>query len=160
MAERGYKLLEALERMPGHDREGVLKADLLLDWIKTVRTSCQELSRGEVGDICIGKLLSSAPLGGDGVWPCEPVRTAMEEIHSDEIMRGARTGLFNARGVHSRGKGGAQEREIANKFRRWAEPLQLTYPYVYSRLLMEMVRNYEHDANREDIEEDIRLRLG
>src|SRR5271166_5685580 len=31
-------------------------------------------SRADIADICLGKLLARAPVGEDGVWPCEPVR--------------------------------------------------------------------------------------
>ena len=93
-----------------------------------------------MADVNIGELLAHAPVGADGVWPCEPVRDVLEELHSGAIMRGAHTGLFNARGVHSRGEGGAQEQELANKYRAWADGLLYTHPYVSSELLMGMVR--------------------
>jgi hypothetical protein len=78
MAERGYKLLEAIQRIPGHNDLGELVADRLAKWIATVRQSCTELGRADVADTCIGKVLSRAPVGQDGVWPCEPVRDVME----------------------------------------------------------------------------------
>lgn len=77
MAQRGYKLLEGLKRLPGHNDLGELETYQLAKQVKTVRDSCTELARGAIGDICIGKLLSSAPVGNDGVWPCEPVRQVM-----------------------------------------------------------------------------------
>ena len=60
MAERGYKLLEAIERIPGHNDLGELEADRLAKWIATVRQSCAELARADVADVCIGKVLSHA----------------------------------------------------------------------------------------------------
>jgi hypothetical protein len=158
-AERGYKLLEAIKRVPGHDHLGELKADRLARWIKTVRDACAGLGRAEVADISLGKLLSNAPQGKDGVWPSEPVRLAMEEIQSEKISEGARTGLFYARGAHFRGEGGDDEREMATKYRKWAEALRYTHPFVSSTLLMAMVRTYEREANREDTEAGIRKRL-
>ncbi|MCB1838640.1 MAG: HigA family addiction module antidote protein [Alphaproteobacteria bacterium] len=158
-AERGHKLLEALKRIPGHDDLGELKADLLLSWVKNVRDACEKLGRLDIADQCIGKVLAGAPVGKDGVWPCEPVRQVMEEVHSKHIMRGAHTGLYNSRGVTWRGEGGAQERELADKYRTWASSLKVSYPYVSSHLLMDMVRTYEHEADREDTEAGIRRRL-
>lgn len=155
----GYKLLEGLNRMPGHDDSGVLQADRLAVWVKTVRDACEELGRLDVADVCIGKLLSGAPVGNDGVWPCEPVRQVMEEVHSKSMMNGAHTGLYNSRGVVCRGEGGAQERTLAEKYRAWANALQYSHPFVASQLLMDMVRTYEHEANREDTEAGIKKRL-
>lgn len=158
-AERGYKLLEALERIPGQDEPEERQAGRLAAWVKTVRDACAELGRGDIADICLGKLLSSAPVGTDGVWPCEPVRQVMEDIQSERISDGAHTGLYNARGVVWRGEGGNQERELAEKYRRWATALQYSHPFVSSTLLMGMVRTYEHQASREDMEAGIRRRL-
>jgi hypothetical protein len=117
------------------------------------------LGRLEVADITIGEMLAHAPLGTDGVWPCEPVRDVLEELHSDAVVRGLHIGLFNARGTHWRGEGGAQERELANKYRAWADALQYSHPYISSVLLMGMVRTYEFDARREDTDANIRRRL-
>ena len=159
MAERGYKLLEAIERIPGHNDLGELEADRLAKWIATVRQSCAELSRAKVGDLAIGKVLACAPVGNDGVWPCEPVRDVMEDIQSEDMMSGARTGVYNSRGVHWRGEGGDQERELAEKYRKWAEALQVSHPFVASKLLMGLAKTYDHEASREDTEAGIRRRM-
>ncbi len=158
-AERGYKLLSGLKRIPGHDDLDELKAERLSKWINTVRETCGELGRLDVADIQIGELLSHAPDGGDGVWPCEPVRQVLEEFHSEKISNGVHTGLFNARGAHWRGEGGDQERALADRYRKWAEALQYSHPFVSSTLLMGMVKTYEAEANREDTEAGIRRRM-
>jgi hypothetical protein len=159
MAERGYKLLDAIERIPGHDEAGELEADRLSKWITTVRQASTELSRADIADICIGKLLSHAPVGKDGVWPCEPVRDVIEEIQSEPMMQGAQTGVYNSRGAHFRGEGGAQERELAEKYRQWGKSLQVSHPFVASKLLMALAKTYDRDASREDTEAGIRRRL-
>lgn len=159
MAERGYKLLEALERIPGHDDLGVLQADRLAKWLATVRKSCAELSRAEIADVCLGKLLASAPVGEDQVWPCTPVRNVMEEIQSEAMMRGAHTGVYNSRGVVWRGEGGDQERQLADKYRRWGQVLQSSHPYLSSKLLMELARTYEREGSLHDTEAGIRRRM-
>jgi addiction module HigA family antidote len=91
-ATRGYKLLDAVKTMPGHDDLGELKRYLLAKWIKTVRETCSQLARGEIADVCLGKLLAHAPPDSEGVWPCEPVRDVMEDIQSEKISEGARAG--------------------------------------------------------------------
>jgi addiction module HigA family antidote len=159
MAERGYKLLEAIQRIPGHDEIGELKAENLAKWIATVRQSANGLSRADVADSCIGKLLSHAPIGKDGVWPCEPVRQVIEDIQSEPLINGMCTGVYNSRGAHWRGEGGDQERQLADKYRKWSQALQSSHPYVASALLMGLVRTYEADANREDTEAGIRRRM-
>ncbi|MGY3489635.1 addiction module HigA family antidote [Bradyrhizobium sp. USDA 4011] len=159
LAERGYKLLDGFDLIPGHNDLGELEVDRLAKWIATVRQQCAELDRGEIADICIGKLLSHAPVGKDGVWPCEPVRDVMEDIQSEPMMNGAHTGVYNSRGVHARGEGGDQERGLAEKYRRWGSTIQISHPFVASRLLMTLAKTYDHEANREDTEAKIRRRM-
>jgi addiction module HigA family antidote len=159
MAERGYKLLEALQRIPGHDEIGKLNAKTLAKWISTVRQSASELSRIDVADMCIGTLLAHAPVGSDDIWPCEPVRQVMEEVRSERLMRGAHTGVYNSRGVVWRGEGGDQERDLAAKYRKWSLALRSSYPYVATVLLMELVRTYEAEASREDTAASLRGRM-
>lgn len=159
LAQRGYKLIEALKRIPGHNDLDELETDRLAKWLNAVRQGAAELSRAEIADVCIGKLLSSAPLGKDNVWPCEPVRQVMEDIQSEPMMEGAHTGIYNSRGAHWRGEGGSQEREIAQRYRGWGEALQFSHPFVSSHLLMQVARTYERDASREDIEAGVRRRL-
>lgn len=159
MAKRGHHLLEAIHRIPGHDDLGNLDARRLAKWIAAVRKMAAELDRTEVADVSIGGLLANAPVGEDGVWPCEPVRDVMEELQLEDVVRGAHTGLYNSRGVHWRAKGGDQERELANKYRAWSKALQISHPFVSSNLLMGMVRTYEREASREDTASALHHRL-
>jgi hypothetical protein len=159
LAARRYKLLGSLQRIPGHDRRGELQANLLLNWVAAVRKDSDELGRADVADFCIGRLLANAPVGKDGVWPCETVREVMEEIQSESIMRGAHNGVYNSRGVHFRPEGGDPERELAAGYRNWGQSLQFSHPYVASHLLEMLARTYEQEAEREDLEAGIRRRL-
>ena len=159
MAERGYKLLEAIQRIPGHNDLGELEAARLAKWITTVRQSCAELSRAEIADVCIGKMLANA--AGRQGWHVA-VRTGAtgdgrRPVRIDD--GGAHTGVYNSRGVHSRGEGGDQERELAEKYRKWGQSLQFSHPYVSSKLLMGLAQTYEQEASREDTEAGIRRRL-
>ena len=159
MAERGYKLIQALKRIPGSDEHGDVDFDRLAKWVGIVRKSCAELSRIGIADLVIGELLASAPAGKDGTWPCEAVRQVMEDIQSEDMMRGAHTGVYNSRGVHTRGSGGDQERQLADKYRQLAKQIRVSSPYVASELLLKLADTYEREAAREDTEEQINRRL-
>jgi len=159
MAERGYKLIQALKRIPGSDEHGDIDSDRLAKWVGIVRKSCGELSRIEIADLVIGEMLASAPVGKDGTWPCEAVRKVMEDIQSEDMMRGAHIGVYNSRGVHFRGPGGDQERQLAEKYRKWAQQIRASSPYLASNLLLKLADTYEKEAVREDTEEQINRRL-
>jgi hypothetical protein len=148
-----------LSRIPGHNTQGELELERLLSWINQVRASCAELARVEACDLQIGKLFSKAPIGNDGVWPCEPLREVIEQIATEELEEGITSGLFNSRGVHWRGEGGEQERQLAAKYAAWAQALQFTYPRV-AKILREMEQWYQHGAKQEDADAEVRKRLG
>ena len=158
-AERGFRLLQAINLIPGVDGVGKIDGAKLSAWITTVRASCHGLSRAEVADTCIGKMLSACPADDDGTWPCLAVREVMEQIKSEPMMRDAHTGVYNSRGVVSRSSGGDQERALAEKYCAWGTSVATTHPFVASQLLNRLAKTYEDEARREDMEADIRHRL-
>ena len=56
--------------------------------------------RSAVGDHAIGELLAKSSIGADGIWPCEPIRQALEgDLGTKDIADGMGIGLYNLRGV-------------------------------------------------------------
>jgi hypothetical protein len=126
--------------------------------VTEVRALCRTHARDAIGDLAIGDLLAKRPHGGDGTWPCEPVRQVLEETASNDIARGMEIGVYNSRGVTWRGPGGDQERELAAKYRKWSGDLALEFPFV-SQFLEKLARGYDQDAVWHDTEASIRRRL-
>ena len=83
----------------------------------------------------------------------------MEDLQSEDMMRGVHTGVYNSRGFHTRGQGGDQERQLAEKYRKWAQQLRMSSPFMASELLMKLTDTYEREAAREDTEARINQRL-
>ena len=77
---------------------------------------------------------------------------------SSEIGRGFAIAVYNARGVHLREKGGAQERELAARYRGWANQLKFEYPYM-NRVLKKIAAGYDREAQRHDDREAVEDRL-
>jgi hypothetical protein len=127
---------------------------------RPARRACADLAREEAGDQSLGKLLSHAPNGQDGVWPSEPLREVLERIRSEDISAGITIGLFNARGAQWRGKGGDQERDLAAMYRKWVNALQFSHPFVVSSILKRMVDTYVSQAQSYDSEDEIQQRMG
>lgn len=153
-----YKLLDRLSRIPGHNREGHLSSDHLTAWIRQVRDACRTLGRQEICDHRIGLLLAKAPVGMDGIWPVETVRPIIEEHGTEELLEGIFSGRYNSRGIHWRGEGGAEERELSAQYLRWSGATAIQYPSL-SRVLRDLARVYEKEADREDMDAVVRKRL-
>ncbi len=159
MAKRGLKLLQSLHTIPGLNDQEAEEGKMLLNWVDTVRDGCLSYRREGKADYWIGELLAHSPTGKDGVWPCEPVREVIEHVQSERMVQGTHIGVFNMRGVHFRGEGGAQERELAEKYLGWSQALRISHPFVSSQLLLGLALDYERDAAREDTNAGIRRRL-
>lgn len=158
VATAAHRLLNQMKKIPGTDENGQIKATALAEWLAEVRRLCREYGRADIGDHFIGQLLANAPEGDNGIWPCEEVCEAMEEIASPEIGRGFCIGIRNSRGAHWRGEGGAQERELAAKYRARAERLHFDYPYV-GGVIDEIAASYEEEAGWHDSEAKVNQRL-
>ena len=160
LASAAYRLLGRIEHIPGTDSEGKINAQKLLDWIAEARRLCAEHGRVELGDQKIGELLSRGPAEEDGSRPCLPVCEAMERIASQHIDTGFNIGVFNGRGLVSRGidEGGTQERDLAAKYRGWAQQRAFDYPYV-SSVLTRIAADYDRETKRADTEVEVRKRL-
>jgi hypothetical protein len=80
------------------------------------------------------------------------VRDAVERIGSETLERGIVNGIYNNRGVTSRavGAGGEQERDLANKYHRYASALADKWPRT-SRLLKALGDRYLKEARNEDL---------
>jgi hypothetical protein len=158
VARAAHRLLDQIKKIPGTDEAGRIDAAGLAAWLADVRRLCREHARTDIGDQCLGQLLARSPAGDNGVWPCEAVCQAMEEIASPQIGIGFQVGTRNSRGVHARGEGGEQERELAAKYRGWAERLHFDYPYV-GGVLEGIASSYDREAGWQDSEAKITKRL-
>jgi hypothetical protein len=153
-----YTLLDRIRRVPGTEDDGHINVDKLRAWVADARALCAEYGRAAIGDQKIGQILQAAPTGGDGIWPCEPVREVLEEIGSQEIAIGMGVAVYNSRGMVARDEGGKQERALASQYRGWSRQLAFDYPYM-ANLLEQIAAHYDRDAEREDTDAAVRRRL-
>jgi hypothetical protein len=146
-----WNLLRTWRRVPGTREDGSIDTEHLMEWVRGARSALAEHDRADIGDECLGEMLSGCPAGDDGAWPCVAVRNIVEAAESTHLETGLMIGRFNDRGVTTRGvyDGGHQEAELAAKYRGWAEMVGDRWPRT-GRLLNQMADNYDRDARRED----------
>jgi hypothetical protein len=135
----------------------VIDAKHLTEWVTEARHRLAAANRAVVGDILIGELLSGAPAGADGAWPAEPVRDLIEQLRSDHVLRGLRTGRYNQRGVVTKGPltGGGLERAIVSQYEADAATVAAKWPRT-AAFLRNFAESYARDAEREDLEAELR----
>lgn len=156
IASRAYGILHTLRTCPGLTAGGSLDRVALRTWVMAARTELAARDRARIGDEQIGQVLASAPRDPDDLQIPEAVRDLLEEINSSDLERGIRIGIYNKRGVTSRGllDGGVQESELARSFREQAERAR-AWPRT-KKLLNGLAESYEADARREDQEAERR----
>ncbi|BDI32606.1 hypothetical protein CCAX7_46570 [Capsulimonas corticalis] len=133
----------------------------LNEWVNEVRVLATEAGRIEIADQYIGHLLSSSPQGNDGAWPAEPVRDLIETINSRDLENGLEIQVINSRGVTSRGTydGGSQERDLANRYKSYADIVQDMWPST-GAMLNRLADNYMNHATMEDLSAGLSEDLG
>ena len=159
LAFAAHSLLDQIKRLPGTRADDTVDSEALFAWVTEVRRLCAEHDRVEIGDEYVGQLLSRATADEEGSWPRLPVCEVMERIASPHIGTGFRVGVYNGRGVHWREEGGAQERNLAAKYRGLAQQCAFDYPYV-SGVLESIAATYDREAEWHDAETTIEKRLG
>jgi len=155
-ARHGWELLESWHHVPGASEGGSLDGPALRDWVDAARSGLGEAGRADIGDQQIGRVLRYAPAGQDGIWPAEEVRDLLEELRAEHVEIGLAVEIRNSRGVTSRGltEGGAQERTLADQYRRDAEALATRWPRT-SSLLARLADSYTREARGHDDDADL-----
>ena len=158
LAQSAYALLSRARRLPGTNEKGELDGRKLREWIVAARTLARECGREEIGDSQIGQLLANSAPGKDGVWPLEAIRDVLEDLGTPTMANGMLVGRLNARGATWRGEGGDQERTLAKTYRDWSMRAAVQYPFT-ARLLADLAKNYERDAEWHDNRSRVGKRL-
>lgn len=156
-ADLGDRLLRSWRTVPGLRDDGSVDPSELASWLSSARQLLAEQGRIRVGDIRIGRMLRYAPTDSEGSWPPLPVREAIEDTASRDLERGLEVEVYNSRGVTTRGltDGGTQERELAQRYHRYARQAHTRWPRTAS-LLRRIAETFEADARREDREAELR----
>ena len=154
-----FSVLEKVAWVPGAKaRGGELDVEALKGWVDEARCQGRELGRADVVDDRIGQLLSREARDGSSAWPSRQVCEAMEAVATKALATGFYVGVRNSRGTVTRAEDGSQERELAARYRAWAQPIAFEFPFV-SQVLERIAGSYDRDATYEDSEAVRRQRM-
>ena len=158
MASRAFEVLRSWRRCPGTSVDGRVDSTALAEWVSEARSRLTQAGRATVGDQEIGQVLAFAEPDLDGMFPPRSVRELLETVRSDDIESGFLMGLYEKRGVTSRGlyDGGRQEWELAQEAREVSDAAN-DWPRT-KRLYRAVAEGYERHARREDLEAERRRR--
>ncbi|ADX74570.1 hypothetical protein Asphe3_34680 [Pseudarthrobacter phenanthrenivorans Sphe3] len=157
LARHAFDVLNSWRRCPAATTEGVDEGELR-EWVKGARDNLASVGRLGPGDEHIGQVMAYAAADTDGVFPPRAVRAIVQEVGSERLDAGLRRGLYNKRGVSSRGMmdGGIQEWELVKSWRENAQN-STEWPRI-KRILGDLAESYERDAHMLDQEAERRRR--
>lgn len=148
-ADAAFKILMDYHDVPGADAEGKVDKDFLVSWIADVVALALEKDREDITWQYIGHILAHSQ-EDHGIWPQKSICEIIELYTNEHLGRGIMVERFNMRGVHGRSlyEGGKQERELAEKYMRWARANSKYYRTA--SLLQAIARSWENHAKDED----------
>ncbi|MGE6699623.1 helix-turn-helix domain-containing protein [Hyphomonas sp. NPDC076900] len=151
MGEQAWTLLRLWDRVPGSDDAGMVDHSALVAWVRRARSLAAECGREGIVDQKIGEVLSASADDPDGAWPQRAIRDLIDSIRNAEIESGFSLGLYNRRGVTTRGlrDGGLIERKEAARYRAYASAIALEWPRT-AALLERIAADYEQEARMHD----------
>lgn len=156
IARNAHNVLDSWRLLPGLGEDGSLDEKELVTWVESAREQCAAKNRIIGGDLQIGFMLAHAPGDSDGTWPHTAVRNLIEQLNNEIIDRHIQTGIYNSRGVVSRGlnDGGRQERDLANRYKKMSGAVKIKWPRT-AALLRSIAESYEYQAKHEDVDSDL-----
>lgn len=156
--ESAYNILEHWHTLPGTGSDGQVDVTVTRTWINEVRALAAPVSRLDLCDRTIGKIIAHSKEGIDGIWPQEAVCTIMEEVVSKDFLEAIYSGRYNIHGRTHPVTGGMREGGIAEGYKQ-AVRARRTWPRT-ARVLRKLADTFDkmagqgrEDANlREQIE--------
>lgn len=132
----------------------------LINWINQVRQGFAKNDRVEVGEILLGQMLSGSPVDDDGCWPHESTRIILDQYSTDKLVRGFCRGVIDSRGGTSRSptEGGAQEKAIVKKYKRYRVCLASKWPLL-ATIIDRIILYYQSEAEFHDLRAELRKDL-
>jgi len=148
IARNAYHLLSNWITPPGLCEDGSYDREALVSWLDVVKRKCAETGHLEIAMQRVGHVLIYAPPDPDGLWIHRSVGAVLNAEGSDQMRVGFRTELFNSRGVYWVDPTGKPERELAAKFRKQAEEVEVAGYHRLSTTLRELAESYDREAER------------
>lgn len=149
LANKAWRILNTFNILPGTDENGKINYNKLIKWVKEVIKLGITFKRAYYSKYFIGKLFANA-VEKDSLPPDE-ICMVFEEIKDKDLEQEFKIGLFNNRGLRSRGifEGGLEENALAKHFLELSKNIEISYPRT-SKVYKDISKNYEFDAKRED----------
>lgn len=145
IATNAYRLLSTWTIVPGV-RNGTLKGEALNKWVEQMQQNAEQTGHLEISQEMFGRVLTHAPEDPSGLWIHLDVAAVLDRPEAKIVREGFRMELFNSRGAHWVDPTGAPERELAQKFRKYAETIEDAGFIRLAASLRSLSEEYDREA--------------
>jgi hypothetical protein len=148
VAGNAWRLLEDWRILPGTQSDGSFSAENFNNWLKNVKTQCEESGHLDVVLSTIGKVLIHYIPDPNGLWIHEALAEVLNEEDSERMRNGFSMGIYNSRGAHFVDPTGKPEKELAAKYRQQAEEVEDAGYHRFAPKLRDLAKSYEEQAKQ------------
>jgi len=148
LAARAYSLLSEWRTPPGYRDDGMYDGNAFTAWLNAVKKEYSDAELLKIALQIVGQVLINAPPDPDGLWIHRCAAEALNAKDADHMRNGFRIALYNSRGVHWLDPTGKPERELAEKYRKQAEEVDLAGYPRFATLLRELAEENMREAER------------
>lgn len=150
--QRVWTVFQKLNRIPGQSADGKpVDEKAFWQWIGAAGRLAKQRGYTQAHACLLGKVLSHAPKGNDGIWPIECVREVIEQEMTDTLVKNMVCEKLNQRGVYYF-SAGREEQKLAALYRAQAQALSGRWPLTADMLRM-LAGDYGWHAEREEAED-------
>jgi hypothetical protein len=148
IAINAWHLLSEWQEIPGKNPDGSFSSEKFNDWLKTVKTKCEESGHLDVAMITLGEALIHSPSDPDGLWIHRTIAEALNSEDATKMRNGFSTGTFNSRGVYCVDPTGKPEKDLAAKYKKQADEVENAGYFRFAGTLRNLAMSYEDEAKR------------
>jgi hypothetical protein len=148
MATNAYRLLSSWSVVPGTQHNGEFDPDAFSEYLNSVEAIASTSGHYDVALIQLGNVLVNSPSDPSGLWIHANIAAAMNARNRSSLRDGYRTGIKNARGVHTIDPEGKPEKALANKYREQADSVENAGYHRLAITLREVADSYDQEAAR------------
>jgi len=146
IATNAYHLLSNWKTPPGSNKDGTFNGDALTAWLENVKAACVESGHLGIALSMVGQVLIHTPPDPDGLWLHRAAASVLNAKDADRMRDGFRTALYTSRGIHWVDPEGREERNLAEKYRKQAEEVEVHGYHRLARSLRQLATSYEREA--------------
>lgn len=148
VANNFWKLFHDWKTPPGTQTDGSFSEEEFNQWLKDVKTKCEESGHLDMALFTVGNVLIHSTPDQSGLWIHKTIAEALNAEDAERMREGYSIAICNSRGVHCVDPEGKPEKELAAKYRKQAGEVEDLGYINFAGTLKDLVKSYEAQAKR------------